>query len=253
MSLPVFIHPDLSAARTGEAFSFSGPEARHAVTVKRMGEGERLELIAGTGIRLTLTITDTSRKDFLEGTVESIVTAPEPTPRVTVVQAIPKSERAELAVDLATQAGADEIIAWQADRCVAKWDGKKAPKAVAKWQAAADSAAKQSRRSRIPQVRGPLTTPQLVQELGRDRAAGDGASAPTVLVLHEEATASIKGVPLADNVVVLVGPEGGIGDAELDRLKGAGATPIKLGLEVLRTASAAMVALAAIGMRTQRW
>lgn len=253
MSLPVFIHPDLSAARTGEAFSFSGPEARHAVTVKRMGEGERLELIDGTGIRLTLTITATSGKDSLEGMVESIVTTLEPTPRVTVVQAIPKSERAELAVDLATQAGADEIIAWQADRCVAKWDGKKAPKAVAKWQAAADSAAKQSRRARIPQVRGPLTTPQLVQELSRDRAAGDAAAAPTVLVLHEEATASIKDVPLADDVVVLVGPEGGIGDAELDRLKEAGAMPIKLGPEVLRTASAAMVALAAIGMRTQRW
>ena len=170
-----------------------------------------------------------------------------------MVQAIPKSERAELAVDLATQAGADEIIAWQADRCVAKWDGKKAPKAVAKWQAAADSAAKQSRRARIPQVRGPLTTPQLVQELSRDRAAGDAAAAPTVLVLHEEATASIKDVTLADDVVLLVGPEGGIGDAELDRLKEAGATPIKLGPEVLRTASAAMVALAAIGMRTQRW
>ena len=253
MSLPVFIHPDLSAARTGEAFSFTGSEARHAVTVKRMGEGERLELIDGTGIRLTLTITATSGKDSLEGMVESIVTTLEPTPRVTVVQAIPKSERAELAVDLATQAGADEIIAWQADRCVAKWDGKKAPKAVAKWQAAADSAAKQSRRARIPQVRGPLTTPQLVQELRRDRAACDAAAAPTVLVLHEEATASIKDVPLADDVVVLVGPEGGIGDAELDRLKEAGAVPIKLGPEVLRTASAAMVALAAIGMRTQRW
>lgn len=248
MSLPVFIHPGLSAARTGEAFSFSGPEARHAVTVKRMGEGERLELIDGTGIRLTLTITAATGKDSLEGMVESIVTTPEPTPRVSVVQAIPKSERAELAVDLATQAGADEIIAWQADRCVAKWDGKKAPKAVAKWQAAAESAAKQSRRARIPQVRGPLTTPQLVQEL-----TGGSSNAPTVLVLHEEATVSIKDVPLTEDVVLLVGPEGGIGDAELDRLKEAGATPIKLGLEVLRTASAAMVALAAIGMRTERW
>ena len=252
MSLPVFIHPDLSAARTGEAFSFSGPEARHAVTVKRMGEAERLELIDGTGIRLTLTITDTSGKDFLEGTVESIVTAPEPTPRVTVVQAIPKSERAELAVDLATQAGADEIIAWQADRCVAKWDGKKAPKAVAKWQAAADSAAKQSRRTRIPQVRGPLTTPQLLQEFRGGRGS-DPSGVPTLLVLHEEVTASIKDVSLTEDVVLLVGPEGGIGDAELARLKEAGATPIKLGPEVLRTASAAMVALAAIGMRTERW
>ena len=128
-----------------------------------------------------------------------------------MVQAIPKSERSELAIDLATQAGADEFIAWQADRCIAKWDGKKAPKALAKWQSQAHAAAKQSRRTRVPFAHGPLTTPQLVKHLAeRDNAL--------VYVLHEDATESIK-----------------------------------LGPEVLRTASAAMVALAAIGVRTSRW
>lgn len=247
MSLPVFIHPDLSAAQAGDAITLSGPEARHAVTVKRMQQGEKLALIDGTGIRLTLTVTETSGKDHLTGTVESVTQLPEPNPRVTVVQAIPKSERAELAVDLATQAGADEIIAWQADRCVAKWDGKKAPKAVAKWQAAAEAAAKQSRRDRIPQVRGPLTTRQLVAELA------ERAESASVLVLHEEATESIREVGLHGEVFLLVGPEGGIGEEELATLREAGAVPIKLGPEVLRTASAAMVALAAIGMRTERW
>lgn len=247
MSLPVFIHPDLSAAQAGDAITLSGPEARHAVTVKRMQHGEKLALIDGTGIRLTLTVTETSGKDHLTGTVESVTQLPEPNPRVTVVQAIPKSERAELAVDLATQAGADEIIAWQADRCVAKWDGKKAPKAVAKWQAAAEAAAKQSRRDRIPQVRGPLTTRQLVAELA------ERAESASVLVLHEEATESIRDVDLRGEVFLLVGPEGGIGEEELATLREAGAVPIKLGPEVLRTASAAMVALAAIGMRTERW
>lgn len=247
MSLPVFIHPDLSAAQAGDAITLSGPEARHAVTVKRMQQGEKLALIDGTGIRLTLTVTETSGKDHLTGTVESVTQLPEPNPRVTVVQAIPKSERAELAVDLATQAGADEIIAWQADRCVAKWDGKKAPKAVAKWQAAAEAAAKQSRRDRIPQIRGPLTTRQLVVELT------ERAESASVLVLHEEATESIREVGLHGEVFLLVGPEGGIGEEELTTLREAGAVPIKLGPEVLRTASAAMVALAAIGMRTERW
>ena len=247
MSLPVFIHPDLSAAQAGDAITLSGPEARHAVTVKRMQQGEKLALIDGTGIRLTLTVTETSGKDHLTGTVESVTQLPEPNPRVTVVQAIPKSERAELAVDLATQAGADEIIAWQADRCVAKWDGKKAPKAVAKWQAAAEAAAKQSRRDRIPQVRGPLTTRQLVVELA------ERAESASVLVLHEEATESIREVGLHGEVFLLVGPEGGIGEEELTTLREAGAVAIKLGPEVLRTASAAMVALAAIGMRTERW
>lgn len=247
MSLPVFIHPDLSATQAGDAITLSGPEARHAVTVKRMQQGEKLALIDGTGIRLTLTVTETSGKDHLTGTVESVTQLPEPNPRVTVVQAIPKSERAELAVDLATQAGADEIIAWQADRCVAKWDGKKAPKAVAKWQAAAEAAAKQSRRDRIPQVRGPLTTRQLVAELA------ERAESASVLVLHEEATESIREVGLHGEVFLLVGPEGGIGEEELTTLREAGAVAIKLGPEVLRTASAAMVALAAIGMRTERW
>ncbi|MDK4232160.1 16S rRNA (uracil(1498)-N(3))-methyltransferase [Corynebacterium accolens] len=247
MSLPVFIHPDLGAVAAGDSISLSGPEARHAVTVKRMQQGEKLALIDGTGIRLTLTVTETSGKDHLTGTVESVTQLPEPNPRVTVVQAIPKSERAELAVDLATQAGADEIIAWQADRCVAKWDGKKAPKAITKWQAAAEAAAKQSRRDRIPQVRGPLTTRQLVAELA------ERAESASVLVLHEEATESIREVGLHCEVFLLVGPEGGIGEEELATLREAGAVPIKLGPEVLRTASAAMVALAAIGMRTERW
>lgn len=247
MSLPVFIHPDLSAAQVGDSITLSGPEARHAVTVKRMQQGEKLVLIDGTGIRLALTVTEASGKDHLIGTVESVTQLPEPNPRVTVVQAIPKSERAELAVDLATQAGADEIIAWQADRCVAKWDGKKAPKAITKWQAAAEAAAKQSRRDRIPQVRGPLTTCQLVAELA------ERAESASVLVLHEEATESIRDVDLRGEVFLLVGPEGGIGEDELTTLREAGAVPIKLGPEVLRTASAAMVALAAIGMRTERW
>jgi len=247
MSLPVFIHPDLSAAQAGDAITLSGPEARHAVTVKRMQQGEKLALIDGTGIRLTLTVTEISGKDHLTGTVESVTQLPEPNPRVTVVQAIPKSERAELAVDLATQAGADEIIAWQADRCVAKWDGKKAPKAVAKWQGAGGAGGKENRRDRIPQVRGPLTTRQLVAELT------ERAESASVLVLHEEATESIREVDLRGEVFLLVGPEGGIGEDELTTLREAGAVAIKLGPEVLRTASAAMVALAAIGMRTERW
>ena len=162
MSLPVFLHPDLSLAEIGQPVGLDGAEGRHAVTVKRMGPGEHLVLIDGSGRRATATITDTQGKDTLVALVDDLAILPEPSPRVVVVQAIPKSERAELAVDLATQAGADEIIAWQADRCVSKWDAKKAPKALAKWESAAVAAAKQSRRVRVPAVRGPLTTRQLL-------------------------------------------------------------------------------------------
>ena len=123
---------------------------------------------------------------------------------------------------------------------------------MAKWQSQAHAAAKQSRRTRVPFAHGPLTTPQLVQHLSqRDNAL--------VYVLHEDATESIKDVPLTTaatdttELILLIGPEGGIGDEELQTLQAAGAQAIKLGPEVLRTASAAMVALAAIGVRTSRW
>lgn len=246
MSLPVFLHPDLSLADVGQPVGLDGAEGRHAVTVKRMGPGEHLALIDGSGLRITATITDVQGKDTLAALVDDITTSPEPSPRVIVVQAIPKSERAELAVDLATQAGADEIIAWQADRCVSKWDAKKAPKALSKWESAAVAAAKQSRRTRIPAVRGPLTTRQLCEEI-----SGTGA-----LVLHEDATLRLKDLDdldTAETIYLLVGPEGGIGEEELAQLTAAGATAIKLGPEVLRTASASMVALASIGTLTSRW
>lgn len=246
MSLPVFLHPDLSLAEVGQPVGLDGAEGRHAVTVKRMGPGESLVLIDGSGLRITATITDVQGKDTLAALVGDITTSPEPSPRVIVVQAIPKSERAELAVDLATQAGADEIIAWQADRCVSKWDAKKAPKALGKWESAAVAAAKQSRRTRIPAVRGPMTTRQLCKEI-----SGTGA-----LVLHEDATLRLKDLDdldTSETIYLLVGPEGGIGEEELAQLTAAGATAIKLGPEVLRTASASMVALASIGTLTSRW
>ena len=264
MSLPAFLHPNLLGVAEGDVVSLSGAEGRHAVTVKRLEPGEKVLLVHAPrestevysrqdqGLFAEATVTETRGKDELIASVEKVGKTPEPNPRVTVVQAIPKSERSELAIDLATQAGADEFIAWQADRCIAKWDGKKAPKALAKWQSQAHAAAKQSRRTRVPFAHGPLTTPQLVQHLSqRDNAL--------VYILHEDATESIKDVPLTvdagetTELILLIGPEGGIGDEELQTLQAAGAQAIKLGPEVLRTASAAMVALAAIGVRTSRW
>ena len=262
MSLPAFLHPNLAGVAAGDVISLTGPEGRHAVTVKRIAPGEQVLLIHSPednaeaysreheGLYVEATVQETAGKDELIVRVDTVGQTPAPNPRVTVVQAIPKSERSELAIDLATQAGADEFIAWQSDRCIAKWDAKKAPKALQKWQAQAESAAKQSRRSRIPHVSGPLTTPQLVHYL---QQAEKFDSTPLIYVLHEDAMDSIKDVELAGDVVLLIGPEGGIGADELDALKAAGAHPVKLGPEVLRTASAGMVALAAIGVRTNRW
>lgn len=248
MSLPVF-HTTAVLDTVGAVIELSGPEGRHAATVKRIGPGERVTLIDGRGAWAEAAVTAT-QKNSLTLVVAETGTTPAPTPAVTVVQALPKAERSELAVDLATQAGADAIIPWQADRCVSKWTGPKVAKGVAKWEAAALAAAKQARRVRIPAINDPVNTTQLI-ELLQERVGQD----TMVMVLHEEAAEPITSLDLAEvrEIILLVGPEGGIGTAELDRLRAVGARAVKLGPEVLRTASAAMVALAAIGTLTSRW
>ncbi|VEG40146.1 SdrD [Mycolicibacterium flavescens] len=231
----------------GELAVVEGDEGFHAANVRRIRPGERLQLSDGAG-ELAHCEVDEVAKGRLTARVLDRRFVPPPSPTVTVVQALPKSDRSELAIELATEAGADAFVAWQAGRCVARWDsGAKAKKGLRRWSAVARSAARQSRRARIPEVSGPVSTTQLVDRLG-DRDA-------VVLALHESATQRLADVPVtaADAVVVVVGPEGGIADDELAALCDAGATAVRLGPTVLRTSTAAAVALGALGVLTDRW
>ncbi|WP_293952927.1 16S rRNA (uracil(1498)-N(3))-methyltransferase [uncultured Corynebacterium sp.] len=241
MSLPVFISD--TDATVGESAFVTGPEGRHAVTVKRIVPGEKVMLIDGHGSSRTCLVTGTSGKDRLEVVVETVEQIPTPDPHVTIVQAIPKSERSELTIDLLTQGGADRIVAWQSSRTIAKWAGKQT-KALAKWEAAAEAAAKQSRRATIPEIRG------VVDGAGVDKLI---AEADLAIILHEDATAAIRELNFSGSIVVIIGPEGGVAPEEIARFTAAGAHTVKLGPEVLRTASAGMVALAAIGVLSNRW
>lgn len=241
MSLPVFLS-DTDAA-VGQPTTLSGAEGRHAVTVRRITPGERITLVDGRGTARTCRVTAVSGRDRLDAVVEALTEVPAPDPQVSIVQAIPKSERSELTVDLLTQGGADEIIAWQASRCVARWGGKE-EKALAKWRAAAEAAAKQSRRATVPRI------PGVVDTAGVEKLI---AEADLSVILHEEATAAIRDLEFRGRVVVIIGPEGGIAPEELGRFHAAGAHSVRLGPEVLRTASAGMVALAAIGVLSARW
>lgn len=232
MSLPYFFTDDPAAG------TLTGAEAKHA-HVKRIAPGEHIMLIDGQGSTALTRVTSVGA-GRVDGVVERQQFVPQPTPRVTVVQAVPKGERAELAVDLAVQAGADRIVPWISHRTIARWPASKQAKQVEKWRAQALASAKQARRAWVPEVRDPVTTNQLA-ELLHERHA---------LVLHEDATDSIRDVEFGEDVWLIVGPEGGIGDDELEIL---GARPVKLGPEVLRTASAAFAGLCAIGALTSRW
>lgn len=227
-----------------------GDEGFHAANVRRIRPGEELDLGDGAGTVAQCVIEDAA-KGRLTARVLSRRTVELPSPQVTVVQALPKSDRSELAVELATEAGADAFLAWQSERCVARWDGPaRVDKGLRRWRAVARSAARQSRRPFVPAVTSLVTTPELVATVGTMTAGG-----AVVLVLHESATQPLTEVPLvqARSLMLVVGPEGGISDDEVAALSAAGATVIRLGPTVLRTSTAAAVALGALGVLTPRW
>lgn len=238
----------------GERVVVDGDEGFHAANVRRIRVGEELDIGDGVGSVAHCVVEDVA-KGRLEARLTNRRIVDPPIPTVTVVQALPKSDRSELAVELATEAGADGFIAWQAERCVARWDAAaKVDKGLRRWQAVARSAARQSRRPYIPTVASVLSSRDLVDAVG---AAVD--SGAVVLALHESATGPLTAPAMAARleraaaVLLLVGPEGGISDGEIDALTKAGASAVRLGPSVLRTSTAAAVALGALGVLTGRW
>jgi 16S rRNA (uracil1498-N3)-methyltransferase len=232
----------------GELAVVDGDEGFHAANVRRIRPGEKLELSDGAGGIAHCVIEDVG-KGTMAARVLRRLTVEAPMPRITVVQALPKSDRSELAIELATEAGADAFLAWQASRCVARWDGQaRVDKGLRRWRAVARSAARQSRRAHIPRISGMVSTTELVERI-RDNAS------TRVLVLHESAVQPITDVPVsqADSLALVIGPEGGIADDEIGALTAAGATVVRLGPTVLRTSTAAAVALGALGVLTNRW
>ena len=229
--------------------SVEGDEGFHAATVRRIRPGEQLVLSDGNGVWAPCVV-ETATKRGLSARVLDRMTVPRPVPAVTVVQAIPKSERSELAIELATEAGADEFIAWQAARCVARWDDARADNGLRRWRAVARSAARQSRRAYIPAVNGPMSTGALAAHTVEQVAAG-----AVVLVLHESGDRPLVDISVAqtDSIILVVGPEGGITDDEIAGLTAAGAVAVRLGPTVLRTSTAAAVTLGALGVLTSRW
>lgn len=242
MSLPVFLGPVTDVA-AGDTVLLEGDEARHAVVVRRTAVGEQVVLADGAGTAATCVVTATT-KSTLTAAVETVRHEPRPTPSVTVVQAIPKGERAELAVEVLTEIGADRIVPWAAARCVGVWRGERAAKSLAKWRATARESGKQSRRAWLPEVTAMASTADVAGMIGEVDLA---------VVLHEDATASLAALPVesAASILVVVGPEGGLTDEELTAFEAAHV--VRLGRPVLRTSTAGVAAVAALLARTSRW
>ena len=245
MSLPTFVHDAVATVSVGDTIALEGSEGRHAVTVRRIRAGEQLALTDGAGTTAVVTVSSTS-KSSLEATVDSVTSSPAETPRIVVVQAIPKGERGELAVEMLTEVGVDVIVPWAASRSVAVWRGDRAEKSLAKWRSAAREAAKQARRSWFPEVTDLATTDDVTALL---------AKAGVPVVLHEGASGPLANIPIPGRaeVVIVVGPEGGISDEELEAFSAVGAEPMRMGTSVLRSSTAGVAAAAALLSRTPRW
>jgi 16S rRNA (uracil1498-N3)-methyltransferase len=243
MSAALFL---VDALPAGESHTLTGPEGHHAATVQRLRPGEELLLGDGRGGTATAVVEAIGR-GTVDVRVKSRSYAEPPDPRLVVVQGIAKGDRGKLAVQAMTEVGVDEIVPWAAGRSVAQWRGERGVRAREKWATTAREAAKQARRAWLPVVGGAPdeTTPAVARRL---RTA-------TAFVLHEAARDRLAVAPLPDSgdIVLVVGPEGGITDAELGAFVSAGAQPVRLGETVLRTSTAGVAALAVLASRLGRW
>lgn len=240
-----FLLDEAVTAGVGETVTLTGAEARHAATVRRVRVGEAVTVGDGFGA-------------WLQGEVESIVPgevvirvsaradAAPAHPRLVLVQALAKGDRDELAVQAATELGVDDVLPWQASRSVSRWDGPKAAKGRARWATIVREAAKQAHRAWVPTVAEPVTTAQLAKV----------AASARVLVLEPTAEDALTSLDLTGDdrdLVLVVGPEGGIAPEELQSLQTAGAQLVRLGDTVLRTSTAGPAALAIVSAALGRW
>lgn len=245
MSLPLHWVESLAGTHPGDRVEVGGDEAHHAVAVRRLRVGERVSLTDGLGTLVIASVAETG-KHRLVVTAEEVETRAAPVPSFTVIQALPKGDRGELAVEVLTEVGVATIVPWAAARSVAVWRGERAANSLGRWRATAREAAKQARRAWFPEVEELSSTDAVVQLL---------AEADLAVVLHEGAGEPISAldVPVSGSVALVVGPEGGLTDQELAAFADACAHGVRLGDEVLRTSTAGVAAVSALLARTLRW
>lgn len=231
--LTLFFVPDLPA-QVGASYSFNSEDANHAIKVLRIEVGEIFRVSDGSGGWANVQVSEVTKRS-LETTVLEVGRQEPLEIRFTVVQALPKSDRAKEAVELLTEAGADVIVPWLANRSISRTE------VISKFATTAREASKQSRRLFIPQLHETVKERGVVELI---------KSADLALVFHESAQVKLSEIitprTKAKNVVIVIGPEGGITEEELATFAAAGAHVAGLGRPILRSAHAGLAALSAV-------
>ncbi|NNC10781.1 16S rRNA (uracil(1498)-N(3))-methyltransferase [Planctomonas sp. JC2975] len=242
----LYLLEELTDVEPGADIVVTGQEAKHIVSVSRTRVGDALTVSNGRGLVVDgeVLVAGPSRVVLRADAVRRVAAM---RPRIVLVQALAKGDRDELAVQASVELGVDVIVPWQASRSVSRWSGEKVHKGVQRWTAIVREASKQSMRSWIPEVREPVTSAELAQTVQSSR----------VLVLEPGADEPLSGIRFQHgddrDIVVVVGPEGGITPEESARLASAGATSVRLGDSVLRTSSAGPAAIAVLNVALGRW
>ena len=230
-------------AVVGSTVAVTGSEARHAVTVGRLRVGERMSVGDGHGLIAGGVVTRVTDESF-EVAVESTRFEEAPRPAIWLAQALAKNDRDELAIQAATELGVDGVIPWAAGRSIVKWEGAKVRKHEDRWASILREASKQSVRHRVPELR-PLASTAALARLGDEFQ---------LVVLETSSDLRLSALPgTGRDLLVIVGPEGGIAPAELARLTAAGASVVSLGTNILRTSTAGPAAIAVLGVALGRW
>jgi 16S rRNA (uracil1498-N3)-methyltransferase len=224
----------------GATYEFDSEDAFHAIKVLRIAAGEIFNLSDGAGAWSRVSVNNVNKKSMtvtvLESGFEEALTE-----QFTIVQAIPKGDRIKESIEMSTEGGVDRIVMWKAARSIGRADEK-----LEKLQLTAREASKQSRRFRIPQVSGVATTDQVVDEI---------AKADLALVFHESATSTISRAITAgaQKVLIIIGPEGGLTDDEVETFAATGAKVVLMGRPILRSAHAGLAAMAAVNTALSVW
>jgi 16S rRNA (uracil1498-N3)-methyltransferase len=238
-----YLSEELGVPAVGNTAVVSGLEARHAVTVSRLAVGESVRVGNGSGMVATGTVTAVAPSEF-QFVVDEVSELERPSPAIWLVQALAKGDRDELAIQAATELGVDGVIPWSASRSISRWEGAKIAKGQDRWMAVVREATKQSARAWLPEVAPLVSTKQLAAL----------AETTRMLVLDPLAIDSLTEIePDERDIVLVVGPEGGISPAEFELLYAAGAVGARLGNSILRTSTAGPAAIAVLSAKLGRW
>ena len=237
--LTLFFVEDLPTT-VGATYEFDNEDANHAIRVLRMSTGTIFNLSDGSGSWAQVQVLTVAKKSMQVKVLETGHQNPLDT-HFTVIQAIPKGDRIKESIEMCTEGGADRIVMWKAARSIGKSDDK-----IEKLQTTAREASKQSRRFRIPEVIGVAATNAVVDQI---------AQADLAIVFHESATMKVSElvIPGCKKVAIIIGPEGGLTEDEIDTFAAAGAKVALMGRPVLRSAHAGLAALSAVNTALSVW